>query len=346
MQANQIYIHKCYENELGYRSGVAKKAGRFLFINKETASFFPHLSKLELNDNIIINVVDQTNQVVAISYVYHNSKTATNNPSETRDEYRLYITKEIDTDRDLFKPDDIITFTKYKIEDEIYYKLTLFTVHENNAQYKLLNEALKNKQTGTKAVNHLLAEIDDFEFLKCDIEVFDKEKIFPELTINKMIENQTDVFDDLEKVAKEDKEVPEDETGLIKSNNFRDIVLFAYMGKCAITRKSITYSSLSNLEAAHIMPQAHNGPDAIPNGIALSRDLHWAFDKGFFTIENISDNYIVQVHDNVKENMVMKEIDGQKIFTPSDPRFRLHINALNYHKKHIYGTFKQIRAKS
>ncbi|WP_294965800.1 HNH endonuclease [Sulfurimonas sp.] len=300
---------------------------------------------MELNDNVLINVVDHTNQVVASSYIYFNSNTATNNPSETRDEYRLYITNEINTNRDLFKPDDIITFTKYKIEDEIYYKLTLFTAHENNAQYKLLKGALKEKQSGVRAVNHLLAEIDTFEFLRCDIEVSDEKTIFPAQTIDKMIENQTDIFNDLEKVAKEDKEVPEDETGLIKSNNFRDIVLFAYMGKCAITGKSITYSSLSNLEAAHIMPQAHNGPDAIPNGMALSRDLHWAFDKGFFTIENISDSYIVQVHDNVKENEVMKEIAGQKIFTPSDPRFRLHINALNYHKEHIYGTFKQIRSK-
>lgn len=345
MQVNQVYIHRCYENELGYRSGIPKKAGRFLFVNKETALFFPHLSKLELNDNVLINIVDQTNQIVATSYVYHNSKTATGNPIETRDEYRLYITTEIDTNRDLFKPNDIIAFTKYKIEDEIYYKLNLFTVNESNAQYKLLYKALENKQKGTRAVNHLLANINEFEFLKCDIEISDKEKIFPSQTIDKMIENQTDVFNNLEKIAKGNKEVPEDETGLIKSNNFRDIVLFAYMGKCAITGKSITYSSLSNLEAAHIMPQAHNGPDAIPNGMALSRDLHWAFDKGFFTIECVSNNYIVNVHKNVKENEIMKEIDGKEIFKPSDPRFRLHMNALDYHKEHIFGTFKQIRAR-
>ncbi|WP_294965797.1 hypothetical protein [Sulfurimonas sp.] len=41
MQANQIYIHRCYENELGYRLGVAKKAGGFLFINKKQHHFSP-----------------------------------------------------------------------------------------------------------------------------------------------------------------------------------------------------------------------------------------------------------------------------------------------------------------
>ncbi len=34
MQFDKVYIHKCYENELGYRGGIPKKAGRFLFIGK------------------------------------------------------------------------------------------------------------------------------------------------------------------------------------------------------------------------------------------------------------------------------------------------------------------------
>jgi hypothetical protein len=73
--------------------------------------------------------------------------------------------------------------------------------------------------------------------------------------------------------------------------------------------------------------------------------LHWAFDKGFFTIFASSDKYLVCVHDNIKENEIMKKIDGLEIFKPNDPRFRLHNNALEYHQKHIFGTFKQIRSK-
>lgn len=345
MQVEQVYIHKCYENELGYRSGIPKKAGRFIFINKETASFFPHLSKLELNDNVMINIVDKNNNIVVSNYIYHNSKTATSNPQETRDEYRLYVTSEIDTGRDLFKPGDILAFTKYIIADEIFYKLDLFSMKNNDLYYKKLNTLLKESQRGVRPINHLLVDMSRVDFLKQSIDIVDEAKIFPEETIDTITKHQKYIFNNLEETAKKDKNVPTDETGLIKSNNFRDIVLFAYMGKCAITGKSIVYNSLSNLEAAHIMPQSHNGPDAVPNGLALSRDLHWAFDKGFFTIELLSDSYIVHVHDNVKENEVMKVIDGQKIFTPSDPRFRLHINALNYHKEHIFGTFKQIRSR-
>ena len=345
MQIEQIYIHKCYENELGYRKGIAKKAGRFLFINKKAILFFPHLSKLELNDNVLINILDTNNNIISTSYTYHNNKTATNNIKETRDEYRLYITSELDIDRKLFKPDDIISFSKYLIDDEIFYKINLFPFQESSEQYNLLNLLLQDAKKGVRTVNHLLVDIDKVEFLRQNIDVSDEGKIFPTETIDNITKNQENLFENLEEIAKEDKHVPSDETGLIKSNNFRDLILFAYIGKCAITGKSITYSSLSNLEAAHIMPQSHNGPDAIPNGLALSRDLHWAFDKGFFTIIFFSNNYLVKVHEKVKDNEMMKEIDGLELFRPSDERFRLHINALEYHQKHIFGTFKQIRSK-
>jgi len=345
MQYNEVYIHKCYENELGYRNGIPKKAGRFIFISKQVANFFPYLSKIELNDNVLINIVDMNNNIVSCNYVYHNSKTATNNQRETRDEYRLYIPSEIDTNRDLFKPNDIITFTKHKIEDEIYFKMNLFQFSNFDDNYRYLNSLLEQAKTGSKDINHLLVDLNLVDFLKVELKLDNQEKIIPSETIDKMLENQKHLFEDLEERTKKDNIVPSDETGLIKSNNFRDIVLFAYMGKCAITGKSIHYQTLSNLEAAHVMPQSHNGPDAVPNGIALSRDLHWAFDKGFFTICFSDNKYLVCVHENVKDNEIMKEIDGLEIFKPSDLRFALHKNALAYHQKHIFGTFKQIRAK-
>ena len=344
MQFDKVYIHRCYENELGYRKGIPGGAGRFLFIGKKITSFFPHLSKLELNDNILIDIVDLNNKIISCNYVYHNSKTASSETKKTRDEYRLYIPSIIDINRDLFKPNDIIAFTKYTIDDKIYFKLNLFQVSTNNEEYKILNKYLIDAKKGSKDINHLFIDLESVSFLKIDIDI-NEEKIITDETIEIMSKNQKHLFDNLEKMAERTKEVPSDETGLIKSNNFRDIVLFAYMGKCAITGKSINYESLSNLEAAHIMPQAHNGPDAVPNGVALCRDLHWAFDKGFFTIKYLEDDYIVDVHTNVKSNELLKKIDGIKIFKPSDSRFRLHNNALEYHQKHIFGTFKQIRAK-
>ena len=155
MQFNEVYIHKCYENELGYRVGIPRKAGRFIFISKKVVTFFPHLSELELNDNILIDILDMNNNIISSNYVYHNSKTATTNPRETRDEYRLYITSEIDKNRNLFKPNDIITFTKYKIDEQLYFKLNLFSVENSNINYQKLNLFLEKAKRGIKDINHL-----------------------------------------------------------------------------------------------------------------------------------------------------------------------------------------------
>lgn len=41
-----------------------------------------------------------------------------------------------------------------------------------------------------------------------------------------------------------------------------------------VLKEDIAYNGFSNLEAAHIMPQAHNGSFLPCNCIAMSRDMH------------------------------------------------------------------------
>ena len=56
------------------------------------------------------------------------------------------------------------------------------------------------------------------------------------------------------------------------------------------------------------MPQAHNGPDTLYQMEWLYVEIYiWAFDKGFFTIKYLEDDYIVDVHTNVKSNELLKE---------------------------------------
>lgn len=62
---------------------------------------------------------------------------------------------------------------------------------------------------------------------------------------------------------------------------FREKVLRAYRKRCAITGlQFINGGGLAEVEAAHIRPVAEDGPDIINNGIALSRTVHWMFDRG------------------------------------------------------------------
>lgn len=72
------------------------------------------------------------------------------------------------------------------------------------------------------------------------------------------------------------------------------------------------------------------------NGIALCRDMHWAFDKGMFTI---GDDFKVIVHPDV-ESDYLQQYNNKSLYIPENAFFRPDINNLHYHQTHIYGLFK------
>ena len=68
---------------------------------------------------------------------------------------------------------------------------------------------------------------------------------------------------------------------VVRNRNFRKNVLRAYSERCAITGlRLINGGGRAEVEAAHIRPVEHNGPDIVSNGIALSGTAHWMFDRG------------------------------------------------------------------
>lgn len=122
---------------------------------------------------------------------------------------------------------------------------------------------------------------------------------------------------------------------LFNSISFRDFVLQTYNNTCAITGTVIAYGSLNNLEAAHITPKCHGGFFLPNNGIAMRRDIHWAFDKGMFYID--PNTLTVHVHEAVK-NSYLGDYDGKKI-EPTVPNFAPLPKYLDYHKQKIYSSF-------
>lgn len=72
----------------------------------------------------------------------------------------------------------------------------------------------------------------------------------------------------------------------VRDHNFRQAVLRAYGDRCAISGlQLINGGGSAEAEAAHIKPVAHNGPDIVGNGIALSRTAHWMFDRGLVGLD-------------------------------------------------------------
>ncbi len=149
----------------------------------------------------------------------------------------------------------------------------------------------------------------------------------------KIIENFTHHQDDYECMWNGIEDIRG--ASLFNSISFRDFVLHAYGYKCAITGKSIAYKTLNNLEAAHIQPKAQAGTFLPCNGMALCRDMHWAFDKGFITI---SDDYKVIVHKEMRGS-ILSEIDGIQITVPQEPYFQPEKKFLKHHRENIFGLF-------
>lgn len=110
-----------------------------------------------------------------------------------------------------------------------------------------------------------------------------------------------------------------------------------YNFTCAMTGLSIINGGgRPEVEAAHIRPigNAHNGPDSMRNGIALSRSIHWMFDHGLLSL---ADDYEILMVNNLIPDSIKRLInpDG-KITLPADRRLYPHPQFLQYHRERIF----------
>jgi putative restriction endonuclease len=72
-----------------------------------------------------------------------------------------------------------------------------------------------------------------------------------------------------------------------RSARFGVQVVCGYQHTCALTGyRIITHNGESVVEAAHIEPWAKTRNDDIQNGLALSRNVHWAFDRGLWSVDD------------------------------------------------------------
>ncbi|MCW5752283.1 MAG: HNH endonuclease [Alphaproteobacteria bacterium] len=117
---------------------------------------------------------------------------------------------------------------------------------------------------------------------------------------------------------------------------FRNRILHAYDERCAITGlKFINGGGRAEVNAAHIVPVEHNGPDIVHNGIALSGTVHWMFDRGLL---GLSDDLEILVSRQVNDT------DRVRAFINSDGRAtpprrladRPHPQFLGWHRQHCF----------
>jgi len=163
--------------------------------------------------------------------------------------------------------------------------------------------------------------------------------------VKKLIESPRpknyDPFDKKKKVITTTK------NSAIRTRGFRQAVIDTYDYKCAVCKMKINSPDFLSweVEAAHIVPHSSLGRDDIWNGLALCHLHHWAFDVGWFTLQ---DDYTVDVSSKVNslppdfgrvgDYEFIRAISSKRtrIFLPSRSVLYPHHNAIRWHRKNIF----------
>lgn len=116
---------------------------------------------------------------------------------------------------------------------------------------------------------------------------------------------------------------------------FSRVVRKAYENTCAMTGlKLVNGGGRCEIEAAHIRPVERDGPDSPRNGMALSRTVHWMFDRGILSIGEKGEILMATrlVPDQVRR---MLNPDG-RVTMPAAAGLTPHPVFLSYHREFVF----------
>lgn len=126
----------------------------------------------------------------------------------------------------------------------------------------------------------------------------------------------------------------------VVNRKFRDIafrrhVRNAYGNTCAVTGlRLVNGGGRPEVQAAHIRPVEHDGPDTVRNGIALTGTAHWLFDRGLISF---SDDYRILLSPNGVPDDLDRLIRKERtLIVPGELARRPHPTYLQWHRTHRF----------
>jgi len=123
---------------------------------------------------------------------------------------------------------------------------------------------------------------------------------------------------------------------MVRDRAFRSVVLRAYDKTCAFTGFNfINGGGRAEVQAAHIRPVEHDGPDSVNNGLALSGTAHWMFDRGLLSLADDGEILVSRHINNVDEvNRII--LSDRQAFLPAQIKYRPHPAYLNWHRENCF----------
>ncbi|MFN5873340.1 MAG: HNH endonuclease, partial [Aphanizomenon sp.] len=125
---------------------------------------------------------------------------------------------------------------------------------------------------------------------------------------------------------------------LIRNAFFRKAVVSVYDCQCAFCGLKVTRTGNQNIvDGAHIKPFSAFYDSRIHNGIALCKNHHWAFDRGWFAVD---EKYKIIVSKDLEEisphARTITEFHGEILILPKVEKYFPDIEALQWHRYHIF----------
>ena len=94
--------------------------------------------------------------------------------------------------------------------------------------------------------------------------------------------------------------------------------------------------NIQMIDARHIHPFSISKDETVTNGIALSRTLHRAFDRG---LVGITTNYKVKISSLVNDKdpiFILSKFKNKTILLPTRGSWYPSIDSLNWHQRNIF----------
>jgi putative restriction endonuclease len=120
---------------------------------------------------------------------------------------------------------------------------------------------------------------------------------------------------------------------------FREKVLLAYQYRCGVCGHDLRLGRQTiGLEAAHIKWFQAQGPDVVPNGIALCSLHHKVFDLGAFAILPGSYQMVFSQHLNGSDDAAgrMLAYHGASLILPQSREYLPQADFLEWHRKQVF----------
>lgn len=122
----------------------------------------------------------------------------------------------------------------------------------------------------------------------------------------------------------------------VRDRNFRKNVLRAYGERCAITGlRLINGGGRAEVEAAHIRPVEHDGPDIVSNGLALSGTAHWMFDRGLVGLADDLSILVSRQSNDIEAVSAMINSSG-KLLAPKRLANRPRAEFVTWHRENCF----------